>query len=86
MASQTSHERSCCRITAIRPTIPAGSPHNSIKMPKEGSTTWLDGVNTVADMINAGTMIERTTYAAASPTDHHQSRVLGHLRMRRLNG
>jgi hypothetical protein len=30
--SQTSHEYSCRRITAIRPTIPAANPHNSIKI------------------------------------------------------
>jgi hypothetical protein len=62
--------------------IPAGSPHNRIKIPKEGTATWTDGFVTTAALISAGTMIERTTHAAASPNDHQPSRVLGHLMMR----
>ena len=31
--SNTSHERSFFRITAIKPVMPAANPHSNIKMP-----------------------------------------------------
>jgi hypothetical protein len=86
IASPMSHERSCRVMIAISPTMTAARPHKSINIVKDEYTNGLQcraaekGINTME------LRIQRIMNATPSQIERQPMRVLGHPRMRDING
>jgi hypothetical protein len=73
-------------MIAIRPTMTAARPHKSINIEMDEDTNWLKcravetGINTI------GLMIQRIMNATPNQIDRQPMRVIGHPRIRVING